>query len=255
MDNLSTLEAAQSAPREFVQGLARPAANDEVQREPRLLLALKETIGADRRAGSYLLTGSADPMAMADARESLAGRVELLRLWPLAEAELRNGKGQFIDSVFGTRPVPIAKPIERRDLFAAIVRGGFPDAVERKDAQRREAWFASYVDTRLQIDSGDLMRIGDPTLLLRMLQMMAGWPAGLVNHADLARDAGVKRASYDRYLDVLRALHLIFEIPAWDRRYRKRFVKRAKLCLVDSGRETLPFGKTMSALPLTALWA
>lgn len=120
-----------------------------------------------------------------------------------------------------------------RTLQVNLLWGEF--AVERKDPERRGARFAGYVDTRLQIDAGDLMRIGDPTLLLRMLRMMAGWPAGLVNHADLARDAGVKRASYDRYLDVLRALHLLFELPAWDKRFRKRFVKRAKLYLVDTG--------------------
>jgi predicted AAA+ superfamily ATPase len=235
LDNLATLEAAQRAPREFVQGLTRPAAIDEVQREPRLLLALKEAIDAERRPGSYILTGSSDPTAIAEVKESLSGRLAILRLWPLAEAELRDGEGRFIDAVFGSKPIQVARPIDRRALFSAIVRGGFPDAVKRGDAARREAWFADYVDTRLQTDARDLLRVGDPTALLRMLRMLAGSPASLANHADLARDAGIKRASYDRYLDVLRALHLIFELPSWEKNFRKRFVKRAKVCFVDTG--------------------
>ena len=94
LDNATMLNAARGDPVGFVRGLNR-AVIDEVQRAPGLMLALKESVDADRRAGRFLLTGSADLMALPRVADSLAGRMEVMRLFPLAQCELRGVNSGF----------------------------------------------------------------------------------------------------------------------------------------------------------------
>jgi len=94
LDNATMLDAAQSDPVGFVRGLDR-AVIDEVQRAPGLMLAIKESVDTDRRPGRFLLTGSADLMALPRVADSLAGRMEVMRLLPLAQCEMRGSNSGF----------------------------------------------------------------------------------------------------------------------------------------------------------------
>lgn len=87
LDDATTLEAARSDPTGFIRGLDT-AIIDEVQRAPDLMLALKRSVDEDRRPGRFLITGSANLLTMKAARESLAGRMEIISLLPLAQAEV-----------------------------------------------------------------------------------------------------------------------------------------------------------------------
>ena len=94
LDNATMLDAAQSDPVGFVRGLDR-AVIDGVQRAPGLMLAIKESVDTDRRPGRFLLTGSADLMALPRVADSLAGRMEVMRLLPLAQCEMRGSNSGF----------------------------------------------------------------------------------------------------------------------------------------------------------------
>ena len=94
LDNATVLAAARGDPIGFVRGLDR-AIIDEVQRAPDLMLALKESVDNDPRPGRFLLTGSADLMMLPRVADSLAGRIEVLRLFPLAQSELRSNQFQL----------------------------------------------------------------------------------------------------------------------------------------------------------------
>src|SRR3984893_15972053 len=107
LDNQSTLAAAKSDPVAFIRGLDR-AVIDEVQRAPDLLLAIKQSVDEDPRPGRFLLTGSANLLTIKTVNESLAGRVEVVSLYPLGRSErLRAKAPQFIPKIFrGHLPHP-----------------------------------------------------------------------------------------------------------------------------------------------------
>ncbi|MBN1590844.1 MAG: AAA family ATPase [Pirellulales bacterium] len=87
LDTAAVLSAAVSDPEGFIAGLKGPTVIDEVQRVPRLALAIKADVDRRRRAGRFLLTGSASVMALPSLSESLAGRMELHTLWPFSHRE------------------------------------------------------------------------------------------------------------------------------------------------------------------------
>ncbi len=100
LDNATTLAAAKSDPGGFIAGLSRPVILDEVQRVPELILAIKEEVDKDRQPGAFLLTGSASFLTLPLVNESLAGRMEILTLWPVSLEELNDRKECFVDRLF-----------------------------------------------------------------------------------------------------------------------------------------------------------
>jgi predicted AAA+ superfamily ATPase len=100
-------------PAGFVGSLAGTAIIDEIQKAPGLLPAIRATIDRDRRPGRFLLTGSADVLALPSVSESLAGRMEVATLWPLSQGEIAGRRERFIDRVFGGN-LPEPHPVERR---------------------------------------------------------------------------------------------------------------------------------------------
>ena len=99
LDDQTILEAARSDPVAFVRGLDR-AIIDEVQRAPDLFLAIKKTIDDDSRPGRFLLTGSANVMTLPRVADSLAGRMETIRMLPLARSEILGSRSKFLEAVF-----------------------------------------------------------------------------------------------------------------------------------------------------------
>lgn len=91
LDNASVLSAAREDPQGFVQGLEGPVVLDEVQRAPELFLPIKAAVDQDTRAGRFLLTGSANVLLLPQLADSLAGRMEILTLWPFSQGELAGG--------------------------------------------------------------------------------------------------------------------------------------------------------------------
>ncbi|HKV38890.1 MAG TPA: AAA family ATPase, partial [Blastocatellia bacterium] len=101
LDDAAVLSAAASDTAGFLAGLSGPVVIDEVQRAPELFLAIKAEVDRDRRPGRFLLTGSADVQLLPRLSESLAGRMEVLTLWPLSQGEMAGSQERFIDAMFG----------------------------------------------------------------------------------------------------------------------------------------------------------
>ena len=99
LDDQTVLDAARADPRGFIRGLDR-AVIDEIQRAPDLLLAIKKTVDEDYRPGRFLLTGSANVLTLPRVADSLAGRMETLRMLPLAHAEYRALTPTFLERLF-----------------------------------------------------------------------------------------------------------------------------------------------------------
>lgn len=236
-DDPTLLAAAKSDPTAYLESLQTPVILDEIQRVPELLLPIKREVDRDHRAGQYLLTGSANVMLLPTIADSLAGRVELLTLRPLSQGELADQKENFIDLICADDFKP-PKPVEhenRQNLFARALVGGYPEAVKRKQPERRAAWFRSYIATLLQRDVRDLANIEGLTDLPRLLTIMAGRSGGLLNIADISRAVGFAQTTLKRYTTLLNQVFLIETLPGYSGSLAKRMMKTPKLFFSDTG--------------------
>ncbi|MGB3681002.1 MAG: ATP-binding protein [Rubrobacteraceae bacterium] len=236
LDDAGILAAAETDPAGFLSGLEGPIILDEVQRSPGLFPAIKAEVDRERRPGRFLLTGSANVLLLPELSESLAGRMEILNLWPLSQGEIEDVEEGFIDAAFSGDSLSTRIGPERvSELFERLLQGGYPEVIGRRSEARRRAWFGSYVTTILQRDVRDLSNIEGLTELPRLLSLLAARAASLVNYAELSRSASMPQSTLKRYISLLQATFLIQMLPAWSSNLGKRLVRSPKLLLCDTG--------------------
>ncbi len=247
LDDATTLSAATSDPIGFLKGMGQTLAIDEAQKAPALFPAIKMLVDADRRPGRFLLTGSANVQMLPKVSESLAGRMEIITLYPLSQGELLGRKERFIDGLF-LLEMPGLIEAESNDLTARVAKGGYPEAVQRTEGKRRDAWYSAYITAILQSDIRDLANIEGLTEMPRLLALLATRIGGLLNMSELSRATGIPHTTLKRYLALLTASFLMQPLSAWQSHLGKRLVKSAKIHLVDTGLATHLIGHTRKAL-------
>lgn len=235
LDRTPVLTAATSDPDGFVDGLNGPVFIDEIQRAPGLFPAIKHAVDRDRTPGRFLLTGSANVLALPKLSESLAGRMEVCTLWPLTQAEIEGAKNCLIDSLFADGPLRTKSATTKESIWDRLLRGGYPEAVSRSQADRRQSWFESYVDTILQRDVRDLSNIDKLTEMPRLLQLLAARSSGLLNYTDLGNGLSMPQSTVKRYVALLETVFLVRMLPAWTSNLSSRVIKSPKVHLLDSG--------------------
>lgn len=228
-------ESAESDPIGFVNDLPRSVILDEVQRAPSIFTALKRAIDRDRTPGRFLLTGSSHVLLVPQISDSLAGRMEIIRLHPLAQCELSRRFPTFIDRLFsGEFKVP-SLPVSPVRLVDLIVAGGFPAALARLTEGRRHNWYLNYVETQLQRDVRDIARITDHEAMTRLLGVAAAQTARLYNLLDMSSAFSLSRPTLARYVEILERIFFLERIPAWHNNRLRRTVKAPKLHVCDTG--------------------
>jgi predicted AAA+ superfamily ATPase len=240
--------SAQNDPVGFVAGLADKVVLDEVQRVPGLFTSLKAAVDRDRRPGRFILTGSANVLLVPKLADSLAGRMEILRLYPLAQAELAGKQSGFLDVLFDARFKPAPYQRLGRELAERIVAGGYPAALARSTPKRRTAWYRDYIDTLVQRDVRDLARISALDALPRLLKLAAGQTARLINVADLSAPFQLSRPTIRDYVTLLERVFLLDELPSWHSNRLSRLIKTPKLHLGDTGLACALVGTDADAL-------
>ena len=234
LDDELTLLAAREDPVGMIRGLDR-AVIDEIQRAPQLLLAIKKTVDEDRRPGRFLLTGSANLMALPTMADSLAGRMETLTLLPLLQSEMRGSTANWIDSVFAGRILDIGQALVGEDLVQSVLRGGYPEAVSRPTARRRTAWARQYIDALIQHDVRDVASIDKLDQLPRFLRALAHVAGQLSNYSQLGSQVGLDNKTAARYVGVFEQMYLLKRVEVWARNRLSRVVKAPKIQFIDSG--------------------
>lgn len=234
LDEPTMLDAALSDPVSFVDVDERLTVIDEVQKAPQLFAAIKRVVDRKRQAGSFLLTGSADVWMLPDVSESLAGRIEILTLYPLAQAEIEDIESAWVDRLFRNKPLSV-QPGAGPGVVERLAAGGFPEVLTRKKAERRRAWFDAYVTTIIQRDVRSLSNIEGLSTLPRLLDLIAARSGALLNVAEFARAAAMAQMTLHRYFALLQATFLFQPLPAWHANLGKRLIKTPKVYLLDSG--------------------
>jgi hypothetical protein len=234
LDDATPLDLARRRPEEFLHAYPAPVAIDEVQRAPELFRALKAAIDRNRQPGSYLLTGSANVLALPRLADSLAGRMEVVDLPPLSAVEIAESDSNLVEALFEDdfRPFFTGDPAA---LPARLVAGGFPEPIGRRPA-RRGPWFEAYLRTMLERDVRDLANVEGLALLPRLLSRIASRAGATQNLTGLSRETGIPATTLTRYVELLRAVFLVFPVPAWSSDGEGvRLARTPKLHLVDSG--------------------
>jgi|SRR5882724_11300265 len=251
LDDAAVRTAAEYDPAGFLAGLSGPVTLDEVQRVPDLFLAIKAEVDRDRRPGRFLLTGSADFLLLPRVSESLAGRMEIVTLWPLSQGEIAGRPEGFVDALFGPAlELPTPGTESRDDILARALLGGYPEIVGKESPARRRAWFTSYVTTILQRDVRDLANIEGLTAFPRLLSLLAARAGSLLNYSELSRSSGLPLSTLKRYFALLEATFLVQTLPAWASNLSKRLTKSPKVLFGDTGLLAHTLGLDASRLAL-----
>ncbi len=236
LDDPTELAGARNDPLTFVDRFEGPVVFDEIQRAPELLLPIKAAVDRDRRPGRFLLTGSANVLFAPSVAEALAGRMEVLTLWPFSTAEIEGRPGGgIVDLLFADEPRPPAAELSVEKLVSRLLAGGYPEAVARKDSERRSQWFSSYLNTILERDirgMADIERLEQLPALLTAIALRARGP---LNKSGLSQDLGIPNSSIDRYVALLARVFLLRRFGAWHNRLGPRLVKGPKLLVSDVG--------------------
>ena len=227
--------AARADPVGFVSDLPARAILDEVQRVPDVFTALKLAVDRDRTPGRFILTGSANVLLIPRLADSLAGRMEILRLHPLAQCELGGKVPSFLDRLFDGAFSTRTYERLKEDLPERIVSGGYPAALTRGSHRRRSAWYRDYVGTLIQRDVRDLARIRALDALPRLLELAAGQTAQLLNVSDLASPFQLSRPTIREYVTLLERIFLLDILPPWHSNRISRLVKTPKVHVGDTG--------------------
>lgn len=234
-DDAVTLAAAQADPVGFVGDLPEQVVLDEVQRAPMIFPALKSSIDRRRTPGRFLLTGSANVLLLPALADSLAGRLGLLRLHPLAQCELAAHEPRFLNALFGSGFKTRKFDRLGKELAERIAAGGYPAALARSSVRRRAVWYRDYIETLVQRDARDLARIASLDTLPRLLALAAGQTARLINISDLASPFQLSRPTIRDYVTLLGQVFLIDELPPWHSNRLSRLIKTPKLHVGDTG--------------------
>lgn len=206
---------AREDPRGFLARFANGAIFDEAQRWPELFSHLQGLVDADRCPGRFILTGSQQFGLLAGVTQTLAGRVGMTRLLPLALAELPDGE------------------LDRLAPDALMLKGLYP-ALHAQPIAAGD-WHPSYVATYIERDARQLLNIQDLSIFQRFLRLCAGRCGQLLNLSALAGEAGIAQGTARAWLSVLEASDLVFLLPPYHRNFGKRLVKTPKLYFVDVG--------------------
>ena len=234
LDDPATLRAARDDPASFVEheGLL---VIDEVQLAPELFRSIKVAVDTDPRPGRFLLTGSAQILALRQLPDALPGRMEIVELWPFSQGEIDRAPDAFIDAAFARGPdLSRTSPLRKRDYLERATRGGYPEAV-RRSPRRRAAFFDSYLTNLIERDVKELAVIERRGDLRRLVALLAGRSGGLLVPATLAAESGIPRTTLNRYLELLTAVFLIKQVPAWSAGQTQRAIGTPKLAFTDTG--------------------
>ncbi|MEN8374747.1 MAG: ATP-binding protein [Gemmatimonadota bacterium] len=269
LDDFDILAQARTSPDDLVRR-APVITLDEVQRAPEILTAVKRAVDESRPRGQgrFLLTGSANLLLMRGVSETLAGRAGYVRLWPLSRRE-RLGLGEA-GIWSGLLDTPVrdwydlvqAQTAPRADWADLARAGGYPTpSLELGTSEDRGTWFRGYTQTYLERDLQDLSAIDNLVDFRRLMRIAALRVGGLVNRADMARDAGIPQSTIRRYLNLLEASFQVVHIEPYSVNRTKRLVKSPKLYWSDTGLamhlagEDEPRGEHLENLVLSDLLA
>ncbi|MBN2689683.1 MAG: ATP-binding protein [Gammaproteobacteria bacterium] len=238
LDDLDIREMAQQDPGLFVQMYPPPIIIDEIQYAPQLFSYLKIVIDREKKPGMFWLTGSQKFHLMHGITETLAGRIAIVDLLGLSQAELdgrADKSSPFLPTQQWIEHNRHVKPKTIQEVFQQIWQGFFPLVNKNPQESARHFFYSSYIQTYLQRDVRSILNVSNETRFYNFLIAVAARTGQLLNYAELARDVGVDNKTVKAWLSILEASGLVYLLRPYYRNITKRLVKTPKLYFLDTG--------------------
>ncbi len=241
LDNPQVQDALRSNPIAYVE-TTPPVCIDEFQKVPMVLDAIKARLNRSTEPGAFLPTGSTRYNSLPLAAQSLTGRLHVLTILPLSQGELAGVRETFLEDFLQNTSAAVAAAVAagpsrttRDEYIARVHAGGLPLALARPNEADRNRWFDDYLQLVLDRDVIELSRIRQRVQLPRLLAVLAGQTAQVLNISKAAQSIGMETSTADNYTNLLEVVFLISRLPAWGTTLRSRAAGKAKVHVVDSG--------------------
>lgn len=236
LDDLNERNLAKTDPELFLQMHKPPVLIDEVQYAPELFSYIKIHVDKTHAPGDFWLTGSQVFKLMKGVQESLAGRVAVLSLTSLSQAEIYGGNMSpfTVDmDALSERTVGRAAA-DTLTIFERIYKGSMPAIVSGTNSNS-QIFYSSYLSTYIERDVRELSDAIDSLKFLRFITAVAARCGQMLNVADIARDADINQTQAKNWLGILETLGIIFYLHPYSNNLLKRLVKTPKLYFYDTG--------------------
>lgn len=236
LDDLNERNLAKTDPELFLQLHKPPVLIDEVQYAPELFTYIKILVDKHRTPGAFWLTGSQVFKLMQGVQESLAGRVAVLSLAPLSQAEICGGQTEpfILDMEALQERSRGRKPADVRDIYERIFRGSMPAIVSGQN-RNPQIFYGSYLSTYIERDVKALSEAIDSLKFLRFMTSAAARCGQMLNTAEIARDADINQKQAKDWLGILETIGIIFYLHPYSNNLLKRLVKTPKMYFYDTG--------------------
>lgn len=236
LDDLNERNLAKTDPELFLQLHKPPVLVDEVQYAPELFTYIKIWVDEHHHAGDFWLTGSQVFKLMNGVQESLAGRVAVLSLTSLSQAELCGGKMEpftvALDSLAARKKE--RSKADTRAVFDRIFKGSMPAMVSGQ-TKNSQIFYSSYLSTYIERDVRELSSAIDSLKFLQFMTAVAARCGQMLNVSDIAKDADINQKQVKDWLTILETLGIIFYLHPYSNNLLKRLVKTPKLYFYDTG--------------------
>jgi hypothetical protein len=236
LDDLNERNLAKTDPELFIQMHKPPVLIDEVQYAPELFTYIKMKVDQDYAPGAFWLTGSQVFKLMRGVQESLAGRVAVLSLTSLSQAEISGAALQpfTVDMESLSARRENRKEADTKEIFERIYRGSMPAIVSGANSSS-QIFYNSYLGTYIERDVRELSDTIDSLKFLRFITAAAARCGQILNVAEIARDADINQVQAKNWLGILETLGIIFYLHPYSNNLLKRLVKTPKLYFYDTG--------------------
>lgn len=236
LDDLTERQMAKNDPKMFLQIHKPPVFIDEVQYAPELFTYIKIHIDHYHRAGDFWMTGSQVFKLMEGVQESLAGRVCLLRMAPLSQAEICGASTTpfALDLDQLSQRIKARIPVDTPALYERIFRGGMPALISKQYSDHR-AVYSSYISTYIDRDVKEISGAIDSLMFLDFITAAAALCGQMLNYKTIADAAGIDQITAKKWLGILERLGIIFYLHPYSNNMLKRMVTKPKLYFYDCG--------------------
>jgi len=234
LDDIDLRLMALENPKGFINQIEKPICIDEIQKAPNLLETIKLDVDKDRINGTYLLTGSANLLDMKKTKDTLAGRIIELSLYPLSAKEKNNKSDENVVDMLFDREFSCDK-IESKIIEETIISGGYPELLRLDTELKRRLWFSSYISTYIERDARELGEIREINNFFKFFNVIAPRTATLLNKSKIAKATALKDSMVDNFLTILAQLYQVELVRPYSENIGKQFVKSPKLHMIDTG--------------------
>lgn len=236
LDDLNERDIAKNDPELFLQLHKPPVLIDEVQYAPELFTYIKIYVDQHKTPGAFWLTGSQIFKLMRGVQESLAGRVAVLSMTTLSQAEISDAPMEpFTVDLDGLAKRALQREVvDTRGIFERIYLGSMPAIVSGANSNS-QIFYSSYLSTYIERDVRALSESIDALKFMRFMTATAARCSQMLNVSEIAQDADINQMQARNWLGILETLGIVFYMHPYSNNLLKRLVKTPKIYFYDTG--------------------